>query len=219
MAITAKELMTAPRFEVFGSFVRAYPPNGDWEASFEFNCLGGSGGVRITVDDGDVINPPAKDSLFHIVGIMRMSSRNGAVSLLPESRRLVADLSTVPIETLAAGLVVKGVGRVVRKVQTTMNRQTFLSAEISWCGGQRNFKQLSPELFQKISKESTYGRFSFGVVSGAERNATGQTVVYQFPQLMSWEQDTLQGVSASSSPSAAKPLAAGVKPGVSPVAS
>lgn len=217
MAITAKELMSPPRFEVFGTFARAAAANGDWSATWEFNCLGAAGGVRVSVDDAAMSNLPREGDMFLIAGTMRMSARNGAVFLEPTSRRFVKDLSEVPIETFGVGLQIKGVAKVVDRKQSTFQRQTYLRADLSWTGGSRQFKDLPPELFAKVSAKDTYGRFVFGLTTFSERNASGQMTVFQSPLLISWERDVLEGVGVSPSSSASSSVAgaSSVKPGVS----
>jgi hypothetical protein len=206
--ITPKELMTLPAFEAVGLFAGAQPSRDDWAATYEFNCLGFN--IRVNVSDEEVLNPPSLDTMYHIVGTVRMSARNGSVYLVPSVKRLISDISGVPDEVVGAGLLIRAAGKVIKRTSMSVNRQTFLKATILFGGGQKEFKSLSPEVFQKIPPENQYGRFVFGVQSASEKTVTGQTVVLQFLTLLQSQREDY------AKPGSAVPPAAPVRSSAQP---
>ena len=152
MAISAKELMQPPMFEGLGKFVYARPGSGDWPPTYTFEFLGSQ--VNVEVDESEVANPPAVGTMFHIIGHVRSSQRNGAVSLIATEKRFVAsDADKMTEEQMmqyVAGLSITGVGAVKDKQSTTMKRTTYMSATLEWQGSTHLFKKLTPEIVSVI---------------------------------------------------------------------
>jgi hypothetical protein len=197
MTIEMKELMQAPKFEGYGTFVMCRPGSGDWPPNYLFEFFGGQ--VSLEVEESETLDPPAVGSSFFLSGKVRYNPRNGTVSLLADEKKFIAAISA---EQYVSGLRIKGVGIVEQKISTTMNRQTFLKATLKWHGAVHEFRKLSPELFQRLPNRGGAVRFELGLLVQTERNLTGQSVQLQVPSLVSVQLDNLSGsVPAASSSS------------------
>jgi hypothetical protein len=203
VAIESKELVQSPRFEGLGSFVYCRPGNDEWKPSYTLEFFGGQ--LSVEVEDSEVSNPPAVGTMFLIGGNIRHNSRNGSVSLVTSSKKLVAasqdTLSPEQLELYVRGLRIWGVGIVHAKESVVMNRQTYSKTTLKWQGATHEFRKLPPEVYQRIPSVGKYVRFELGLSVKEERNQTGQSVLVQFPSLASIKQDdfALGSVGASSS--------------------
>ena len=193
MTISHKELMQGPRFEALGKFVYARQGVDGRNPSFMFEFLGAQ--ASIEVDEDEFLNPPALGSMFLVVGHVRRNGYNGAVSLVSESKKFVSasedGMSAEHVSLFVAGLRIKGVGVVEAKSSTVMNRTTYMKVTLKWQGATNEFRNLAPELFQRIPSVGKYVRFELGLLVHEERNQTGQTVLIQKPSLVSVQLDEL----------------------------
>jgi hypothetical protein len=217
MGITNKELMQTPKFEGLGKFVYARPGNGDWAPTFTFEFFGGQ--VSVEVGESESLNPPAVGTMYFIQGDLRRNARNGTITLGAKSHKYVAvnedGLSMEQTDQYVRGLVIRGVGVVEDKQSFQMVRQpAFLSATLKWQGGIHRFKQLPPELYQRIPGKGSYVRFELSIRVREERNNEGQLVVLQVPSLESIQLDKLETGSVAGTSSGVG-VGAPAKPAVS----
>jgi len=219
MTIESRELMQSPRFEGIGSFVYCRPGNEEWKPSYVIEFFGGQ--MTVEVDESEVHNPPAVGAMFLIAGNLRHNSRNGSVSLVSSVKKPLADspesLTQAQMEQYVRGLQVSGVGIVHSKDSVSVNRQTYSKATLKWQGATHEFRKLTPELYQRIPAIGKYVRFELGLSVKEEKNLTGQSVLIQFPSLVSIKADELStgSVPRGSAPpegSAAPPRAAATPP-------
>ena len=209
MAISPKELMQGPRFEALGKFVYARQGSEGRSASFMFEFLGAQASVE--VEESEALNPPEVGSMFLVVGNVRRNGYNGAVLLVAESKKFVSQteegLTSEQMGLYVLGLRIKGVGVIETKSSVSMNRATYMKATLKWQGATHEFRNLSPELYQRIPSVGKYVRFEMGLLVHEERNQTGQTVLIQKPSLLSVQLEELStgSVPASGSSSGAVP--------------
>jgi len=197
MGITPKELVQAPKFEGLGKFVYARPGSGDWGPSFTFEFFGGQ--VSVEVEESESLNPPVVGSMFSIKGDLRRNARNGSITLSAKNHRLEAShedaMTPEQWEQYVRGLLIRGVGVVEDKQSfqpSGRNQSAFLSAILKWQGAIHKFKQLSPELFQRIPSRGSYVRFELTIHVREERNQDGQMVILQIPSLQAIYLDKLE---------------------------
>ena len=214
MAIETKELLQSPRFEGLGSFVYCRPGNEDWKPSYTIEFFGGQ--INVEVEESEVLNPPAVGTMFLISGHVRHNSRNGSVSLVVSTKRFLAvsseSLTPEQMQQYVGGLRIWGVGIVQAKESVSMNRVTYNKATLKWQGATHEFRKLTPEVYQRIPGVGKFVRFDLGLSVKEERNPTGQSVVVQFPILVSLKMDDLATGSVASSAAASSVPPAGVKP-------
>ena len=209
MAISHRELMQGPRFEALGKFVYARLGSEGRSASFMFEFLGAQASVE--VEESEALNAPDVGSMFLVVGNVRRNGYNGAVSLVAESKKFVSQteegLTSEQVGLYVSGLRIKGVGVVETKSSVSMNRQTYMKATLKWQGAMHEFRNLSPELYQRIPGIGKYVRFELGLLVHEERNQSGQTVLIQKPSLLSVQLEELSmgSVPASGSTSGTAP--------------
>ena len=204
MAIEPKELLQSPHFEGLGSFVYCRPGNEDWKPSYMIEFFGGQ--ISVEVEESEVLNPPAVGTMFLIGGSIRHNSRNGSVSLVVSTKRFLSvssdSLTQEQMQQYVGGLRIWGVGIVHAKDSVSMNRVTYNKATLKWQGATHEFRKLPPEVYQRIPSVGKYVRFDLGLSVKEERNQTGQSVVVQFPSLVSLKADDLATGSVASSAAA-----------------
>jgi hypothetical protein len=205
MAIDAKELVKGLRFEAWGTFnsvVDFTPENGERYLSFRFDYLGGQ--FNVEVEDSELMSVPEVGTPFRINGRVRYNNKNGSMSLVPEQRLQVPELSA---EEFVKGLKIIGVGVVEDKKLTTMNRQTYKKVTLKWHGGLHLFKDMPDEMYARIPARGKFVRFQLGVTTHTERGEGGRQMQFQLPVLLAVASEEL--VMSSGSPSSGAPSAQG----------
>jgi hypothetical protein len=200
MAIDAKDLMIVPHFEAYGTFnsvVDFTPDGGERYLAFRFDYLGGQFSVQ--VDEGELEKVPEEGTPYRIVGKVRYNNRNGSISLVPEQKTLLKEMSG---DDFAKGLRIIGAGIVEDKKVTTMNRQTYKKVTLKWCGGLHLFKDMPDELYAKVPPRGKYVKFQFGVSTHTERGEGGKQIQLQVPVLLGVQGEELRSVLPSDTPSA-----------------
>ena len=209
MAIEPKELMQSPRFEGLGSFVYCRPGNEDWKPSYVIEFFGGQ--ISVEVEESEVLNPPAVGTMFLIGGSIRHNGRNGSVSLVSSVKKLLAPtaegLAQDQMQQYVGGLRIWGVGIIHAKDSVVVNRVTYSKATLKWQGATHEFRKLTPEMYQRIPGVGKYVRFDLGLSVKEERNQTGQSVLIQFPSLVSVKAEDLLTGSVASGAVGSKPAA------------
>jgi hypothetical protein len=172
------------------------------------------GQISIDVEESELENPPAIGSMFLLIGTMGFSRYNGAVSLRAFSKKLISpslgSLSPEYQTMFMAGFMIRGVGVIEHRSQTTMGRQTFLKATLKWQGGLYEFKQLEPETYHRVPSPGKYVRFELGLRIREERSREGQTVLLQFPALHSIKAEEIATAAPPPKPTAPPPAGAKV---------
>jgi len=193
MAIEPKELMQVPRFEGIGKFLYSRPGNGEWKPSFAVEFFGGQ--VSIEVDESELQNEPAVESMFLISGRLRYNTRNASVSLVTSEKKFLSatpeTLTQEYMERYVRGLRVWGVGIVHSKSSSVVNRVTYNKATLKWQGATHEFRSLPPEMYQRIPSMGKYVRFELGLSVREERNQSGQQVLIHYPSLALIQMDEL----------------------------
>jgi hypothetical protein len=187
MAIEVKDITLGLRFEAFGNFMSVYVPDVEGRKPvYRFEYLGGQ--FSVEVDETEILSPPPVGTAFHVLGKVRYNSYNGSITLTPEHKKQLQEISP---EQFVKGLRIWGAGVVEEKKQTVMNRNTFLKAAIKWQGGLHLFTGLSPEIYQRIPPRGQFVRFDLGVTSHSERTQSGQQVQMMVPFLVSVAAETM----------------------------
>ncbi len=158
MAIDAKELLMGLRFEAWGMFnsvVDFQPEGGERYVAFKFDYLGGQ--FSVVVDESELTNTPEEGTPFRIAGKVRYNQKNGSITLQPEVKTQVKELSP---EEFVKGLRIIGAGVVEDKKLTTMNRQTYKKVTLKWQGGLHLFKDMPDELYVKVPSRGQFVKSS-----------------------------------------------------------
>jgi len=203
MAIDAKDLVKGLIFEACGTFnsvVDFTPEGGERYLAFRFDYLGGQFSVEIS--DAELASVPEVGTPFRIVGRVRYNNRNGSISLIPEERKLVKELTP---EEFVKGLRMIGVGVVEDKKLTTMNRQTYKKVTLKWHGGLHLFKDMPDELYAKIPARGKFLRFQLGVTTHTERGEGGRQIQLQQPVLLAVQAEELSASASVGSPEVSQP--------------
>jgi len=222
MPITAKELMQAPRFEGIGKFVYARAGSGDWGPTYTFEFLGTQ--VNVEATEMEVADPPLVGSMFFISGHIRSVQRSGTISFVPTEKRFLAKdadgLTEEQTFQYIQGLAIRGCCLVKEKKTSTVNRVTYLSAILEWQGCTFIFKNISPEIYNRIPTPvigtKVGARVELTILLRQDRNQDGQVVMLQIPAITYITPDTVLTGSVPSA-AASTPTGSGMaKPAATP---
>jgi hypothetical protein len=171
LQVSAKELLTRPKFVCSASYVRSEvyePENGLVQYRVHFDFVGGQ--LILPVADESSLNPVGVSvgDIVQLRGVVDYNSYDGSVRLVPDF------YSSTPAEIMP--FLIFGYGEVVAKDVTKFNKESYYKAALRFSGGLHLFNRLTPQIYSRIPAKGTSVKFQCGLQTLLSRSREGNTV-------------------------------------------